>query len=164
MIVTKNKEEDLVNKLSVSKQVTSSLSDSLQLLNERFMACIKNVDSTEIEEVDYANSLIEKFNDLIDFMSKNQNNSFNRLNYIKLTDDYGNVANDYKIWVVGEEYFEDGKPTYYKRRFVRARTPKESIYKYKQVDKFADTSISCIGEKDGVSPYCFGVENEEIIE
>ena len=129
MIVTKNKEEDLVNKLSVSKQVTSSLSDSLQLLNERFMACIKNVDSTEIEEVDY-----------------------------------GNVANDYKIWVVGEEYFEDGKPTYYKRRFVRARTPKESIYKYKQVDKFADTSISCIGEKDGVSPYCFGVENEEIIE
>ena len=163
MIVTKIKEEEVVNKLSVSKQVTSGLSDSLQLLNERFMSCIKNVDSSEIEEVEYANSLIVKFNDLIDFMNRSQNNSFKRLSYIKLTDEFGNVANDYKIWVVGEEYFEEGKPTYYKRRFVRARTPKEAVYKYKQEDKFADISISCLGEKDGISPYCFGVENEEVI-
>ena len=97
-------------------------------------------------------------------MSKNQNNSYKRLNYVKLTDDYGNIATEYKIWVVGEEYFEDGKPTYYKRRIVRARTPKEAVYKYKKEDIYADTSIKCLGEKDNVSAYSLGIENEEVID
>ena len=90
MIVSKSKEneEDFANsRLSKSKQVSGDLSDSLQLLIERFITCIKTLDTSEVEEVDYVNSLINRLNDLIDFMSRNQNKPYKRLDYVKLTDD-----------------------------------------------------------------------------
>lgn len=164
MIVKRQEEQEVMDKLNVSKRVSTSLSESLQLLNERFMVCVKDVDSSEIEEVEFANGLITRLNDLIELMSKSQKSKYNRLEYIKLTDDFGNPVTEYKLWVVGEFYIENGKASYYKRRIVRARTPKEAVYKYKKVDSSLDSSLSCLGEKDNVSDYCFGIENEEVID
>jgi hypothetical protein len=164
MIVKKNIIEDVENKLSVSKKVSTNLSESLQLLNERFMTCVKDVDTSEVEDVDFVNSLIKQFNDLVDLMSKNQKNKFKRLEFIKLTDEQGNPVTDYKLWVVGEFYLENDKPAYYKRRIVRARTPKEAVYKYKKIDALLDNSLSCLGEKDNVSDYSLNIENDEIID
>ena len=64
----------------------------------------------------------------------------------------------------GEFYLENEKPAYYKRRIVRARTPKEAVYKYKQVDASLDISLSCLGEKDNESDYSLNIENDEIID
>ena len=73
MIVKKDLQtEDLNTKLNVSKKVATNLSSSLQLLNERFMTCVKDIDTSEIEDVDFINGLIAQFNDLIEAMSKNQ--------------------------------------------------------------------------------------------
>lgn len=164
MIVKKNVVEDVENKLNISKKVSTNLSESLQLLNERFMTCVKDVDTSEVEDVDFVNSLIKQFNDLVDLMSKSQKNKFKRLELIKLTDEQGNPVTDYKLWVVGEFYIENDKPAYYKRRIVRARTPKEAVYKYKKVDALLDNSLVCLGEKDNVSDYSLNIENDEIID
>lgn len=167
MIAKKPKNEenlDISSRLSVSKKVSGDLSNSLQLLIERFMTCIKTLDTSEVEEVEYVNTLIGRLNDLIDFMSVKQNNSYSRLDYVKLTDDYGNVATEYKLWVVGEFYIDNDVASYYKRRIVRARTPKEAIYKYKLVDNTATSSLICFGEKDMESDYSLNIENEEIID
>lgn len=165
MIIKKNSvSEDENNKLNISKKVSTNLSESLQLLNERFISCIKDIDTSEVEDVDFANGLIAQFNSLIETMSKTQRNSFKRLEFVKLTDEMGKVALDYRLFVVGEFYIEDEKPTYYKRRVVRARTPKEAIYKYKKVDASLDNSLTCLGEKDNTSDYSLGIENEDIID
>lgn len=164
MIIKKNIVEDTENKLSVSKKVSTHLSESLQLLNERFMACVKDVDTSDVEDVNFVNGLIRQFNDLVEVMSRSQNNTFKTLEEIKLTDEQGNPVTTYKLWVVGEFYLENEKPAYYKRRIVRARTPKEAIYKYKQVDASLDISLSCLGEKDNVSDYSLNIEIDEIID
>lgn len=165
MIVKKNSAVEKENtKLNISKKVSTNLSESLQLLNERFLACIKDIDTSEVEDVDFVNSLITQFNSLIETMSKTQRNSFKRLDFVRLTDESGVIAIDYKLFVVGEFYIENEKPAYYKRRIVRARTPKEAIYKYKKVDASTDNSITCLGEKDTTSDYSLGIENEEIID
>jgi hypothetical protein len=164
MIIKKNVVEDTENKLSVSKKVSTNLSESLQLLNERFMACVKDVDTSDVEDVNFVNSLIRQFNDLVEVMSRSQNNTFKTLEEIKLTDEQGKPVTTYKLWVVGEFYLENEKPAYYKRRIVRARTPKEAVYKYKQVDASLDISLSCLGEKDNESDYSLNIENDEIID
>ena len=44
MIVKKDSQtEDLNTKLNISKKVSTNLSSSLQLLNERFMSCVKDI-------------------------------------------------------------------------------------------------------------------------
>lgn len=165
MIVKKDSQtEDLNTKLNVSKKVATNLSSSLQLLNERFMTCVKDIDTSEIEDVDFINGLIAQFNDLIEAMSKNQKRKFKRIEFVKLTDEQGNPVTDYKIWVVGELYIEDGKPNYYKRRIVRARTMKEAVYKYKKTDSSLTNSLTCFGEKDNTSDYSLGIEIEDIID
>ena len=165
MIVKKDSQtEDLNTKLNVSKKVATNLSSSLQLLNERFMTCVKDIDTSEIEDVDFINGLIAQFNDLIEAMSKNQKKKFKRIEFVKLTDEQGNPVTDYKIWVVGELYIEDGKPNYYKRRIVRARTMKEAVYKYKKTDSSLTNSLTCFGEKDNTSDYSLGIEIEDIID
>ena len=78
-----------------------------------------------------------------------------------MTDEQGKPVTTYKLWVVGEFYLENEKPAYYKRRIVRARTPKEAVYKYKQVDASLDISLSCLGEKDNESDYSLNIENDE---
>lgn len=165
MIVKKDSQtEDLNTKLNISKKVSTNLSSSLQLLNERFMTCVKDIDTSEIEDVDFINGLIAQFNDLIEAMSKNQKKKFKRIEFVKLTDEQGNPVTDYKIWVVGELYIEDGKPNYYKRRIVRARTMKEAVYKYKKTDSSLTNSLTCFGEKDNTSDYSLGIEIEDIID
>ena len=165
MIVKKDSQiEDLNTKLNISKKVSTNLSSSLQLLNERFMSCVKDIDTSEIEDVDFINGLIAQFNDLIEAMSKNQKKKFKRIEFVKLTDEQGNPVTDYKIWVVGELYIEDGKPNYYKRRIVRARTMKEAVYKYKKTDSSLTNSLTCFGEKDNTSDYSLGIEIEDIID
>lgn len=165
MIVKKNSQvDDLGTKLNVSKKVSTTLSESLQLLNERFMSCVKDVDTSDIEDVDFINGLITQFNELIETMSKNQKNKFKRLEYLKLTDEQGNPVIDYKLWVVGELYIENDKPTYYRRRIVRARTMKEAIYKYKKVNSSLTNSLTCFGEKDNTSDYSLDIEIEDIID
>ena len=165
MIVKKDSQtEDLNTKLNISKKVSTNLSSSLQLLNERFMSCVKDIDTSEIEDVDFINGLITQFNDLIEAMSKNQKKKFKRIEFVKLTDEQGNPVTDYKIWVVGELYIEDGKPNYYKRRIVRARTMKEAVYKYKKTDSSLTNSLTCFGEKDNTSDYSLGIEIEDIID
>ena len=165
MIVKKDSQtEDLNTKLNVSKKVATNLSSSLQLLNERFMTCVKDIDTSEIEDVDFINGLIAQFNDLIEAMSKNQKKKFKRIEFVKLTDEQGNPVTDYKIWVVGELYIEDGKPNYYKRRIVRARTMKEAVYKYKKTDSSLTNSLTCFGENDNTSDYSLGIEIEDIID
>ncbi len=165
MIVKKDSQtEDLNTKLNISKKVSTNLSSSLQLLNERFMSCVKDIDTSEIEDVDFINGLIAQFNDLIEAMSKNQKRKFKRIEFVKLTDEQGNPVTDYKIWVVGELYIEDGKPNYYKRRIVRARTMKEAVYKYKKTDSSLTNSLTCFGEKDNTSDYSLGIEIEDIID
>ena len=165
MIVKKDSQtEDLNTILNISKKVSTNLSSSLQLLNERFMSCVKDIDTSEIEDVDFINGLIAQFNDLIEAMSKNQKKKFKRIEFVKLTDEQGNPVTDYKIWVVGELYIEDGKPNYYKRRIVRARTMKEAVYKYKKTDSSLTNSLTCFGEKDNTSDYSLGIEIEDIID
>ena len=165
MIVKKDSQtEDLNTKLNISKKVSTNLSSSLQLLNERFMTCVKDIDTSEIEDVDFINGLIAQFNDLIEAMSKNQKKKFKRIEFVKLTDEQGNPVTDYKIWVVGELYIEDGKPNYYKRRIVRARTMKEAVYKNKKTDSSLTNSLTCFGEKDNTSDYSLGIEIEDIID
>ena len=110
MIIKKNVVEDTENKLSVSKKVSTNLSESLQLLNERFMACVKDVDTSDVEDVNFVNSLIRQFNDLVEVMSRSQNNTFKTLEEIKLTDEQGKPVTTYKLWVVGEFYLENEKP------------------------------------------------------
>ena len=67
MIIKKNSvSEDENNKLNISKKVSTNLSESLQLLNERFISCIKDIDTSEVEDVDFANGLIAQFNSLIE--------------------------------------------------------------------------------------------------
>ena len=128
------------------------------------MSCVKDIDTSEIEDVDFINGLIAQFNDLIEAMSKNQKKKFKRIEFVKLTDEQGNPVTDYKIWVVGELYIEDGKPNYYKRRIVRARTMKEAVYKYKKTDSSLTNSLTCFGEKDNTSDYSLGIEIEDIID
>lgn len=165
MIVKKDSQtEDLNTKLNISKKVSTNLSSSLQLLNERFMTCVKDVDTSEIEDVDFINGLIGQFNELIEAMSKNQKRKFKRIEFVKLTDEQGNPVTDYKLWVVGELYIENGKPSYYKRRIVRARTMKEAVYKYKKTDSSLTNSLTCFGEKDNTSDYSLGIEIEDIID
>ena len=124
----------------------------------------EDIDTSEIEDVDFINGLIAQFNDLIEAMSKNQKKKFKRIEFVKLTDEQGNPVTDYKIWVVGELYIEDGKPNYYKRRIVRARTMKEAVYKYKKTDSSLTNSLTCFGEKDNTSDYSLGIEIEDIID
>ena len=165
MIVKKDSQtEDLNTKLNISKKVSTNLSSSLQLLNERFMTCVKDIDTSEIEDVDFINGLIAQFNDLIAAMSKNQKKKFKHIEFVKLTDEQGNPVTDYKLWVVGELYIENGKPNYYKRRIVRARTMKEAVYKYKKTDSSLTNSLTCFGEKDNTSDYSLGIEIEDIID
>ncbi len=165
MIVKKNiAVENESQKLNMSKKVSTNLSDSLQLLHERFIACTKDIDTSDVEDVDFVNSLIAQFNSLIETMSKTQRNSYKSLDFVKLTDEFGVAVVDYKLFVVGELYIENEKPSYYKRRIVNARTPKEAIYKYKKVDASLDNSLTCLGEKDTTSDYSLGIENEEIID
>lgn len=165
MIVKKDSQtEDLNTKLNISKKVSTNLSSSLQLLNERFMTCVKDIDTSEIEDVDFINGLIAQFNDLIEAMSKNQKKKFKHIEFVKLTDEQGNPVTDYKLWVVGELYIENGKPNYYKRRIVRARTMKEAVYKYKKTDSSLANSLTCFGEKDNTSDYSLGIEIEDIID
>lgn len=159
--------EESPGKLDISKGLSTKLSENLQLLNERFISCVKDVDTSEIEEVDFTNNLIKQVNNLIDSILKNQKSkkaNLKRLDFIKLTDESGKVITDYKFWVVGECFIENDKPVYYKRRIVRARTPKEAVFKYKQVDPSVDNSLSCLGEKDATSDYSLNIENEEIID
>ena len=165
MIVKKDSQtEDLNTKLNISKKVSTNLSSSLQLLNERFMTCVKDIDTSEVEDVDFINGLIAQFNDLIEAMSKNQKKKFKHIEFVKLTDEQGNPVTDYKLWVVGELYIENGKPNYYKRRIVRARTMKEAVYKYKKTDSSLANSLTCFGEKDNTSDYSLGIEIEDIID
>ena len=85
MIVKKDSQtEDLNTKLNISKKVSTNLSSSLQLLNERFMTCVKDIDTSEIEDVDFINGLIAQFNDLIEAMSKNQKKKFQQINYYRI--------------------------------------------------------------------------------
>ena len=156
--------EDESTKLNVSKKVSTALSTSLQLLNEQFMACVGDIDTSEVEDVNFINELIGQFNDLIDTMSKNQKNKFKKLRYIKLTDDEGNPVTEYKHWIVGEEYIENGKSSYYNRRIVRARSPKEAIYKYKKTNSLLANSLTCFGIQDKHSDYSLNLEVEDIID
>lgn len=159
--------EESPGKLDISKALSSKISENLQLLNERFMNCVKDVDTSEVEEVNFTNNLIKQFNGLVESISKNQKNQntkIKRLEFVNLTDETGQVIKDYKFWVVGECYIENGKRTFYKRRIVRARTPKEAVFKYKQIDPSVDISLSCLGEKDTSSDYSLNIENEEIID
>lgn len=162
-MVSSDKNEENLNKLSVSKKVSENLSYNLQQLNEKVCNCITNIDTSSVENVLFCNGVIDKLNDLIDIISKNQGTVFEKLQYINLTDDMGQVATEYKLWVVGEFFVENGVSQYYKRRIVEARTPKEAVYVYKKVDTSLGNSLICFGEQDENQEYSQGIDNMEVI-
>lgn len=162
-MVNSDKNEENLNKLSVSKKVSENLSYNLQQLNEKVCNCITNIDTSNVENVLFCNGVIDKLNDLIDIISQNQGTIFEKLQYLNLTDDLGQVATEYKLWVVGEFFVENGVSQYYKRRIVEARTPKEAIYAYKKVDSSLGNSLICFGEQDESQEYSQGIDNMEVI-
>lgn len=163
-MATVHRQKEVVSeKLEKSKQISYDLFSNWQILTEKIMTLIENIDTSSVEDIEYANSIIDKLNTLVDSLS-NEKTEFSKFKYINLTDEYGNVATEYKLWVCGQFILVKGQNEYYKRRIVRARTPKEAVYKYTKVDNSLGNNLSCLGIKDAESEYSLGIENEEIIE
>lgn len=163
-MIGKKIEEELETKLSVSKKISKDLSFNLQQLSEKIMTCVQDIDTTEVEDVEYCNKLIKKINKLIDSMSKSQHFDFQKIDLVRLTDEQGVAAEENKIFVVGEVYFAiDGTKVFSKRRKVDARTYKEAVYKYKKYDASLGTELTCFGEYDETQDYSQGIENEDLI-
>ena len=162
-IISKEKDKNNEDKLSVSKKVFTDLSYNLQLLNEKVMACIDSVDSTEVEEVDEYNNIVNMLNELIETISGFQKTELNKIELLYLTDDDGVVADGLKTYVVGHYFLEEEKENYYKCRIVNARTSKEAVYKYKKEYQTVDTSITCFGlYEDGLMCNSY-IEGQEVI-
>ena len=162
-MVSRKKIDDEDTYLSMPKKVSESLSFNLQQLIEKIMSIVNNVDTSDIEDIDFCNDILDKFNNLIDVINLNLGTAIDKLKFLQLTDEFGNIVKDYRNWVVGELYVEDGHRQYYKRRIVYARTPKEAIYKYSKVDDSLGASLICIGEYDETTDYSKNIENIEII-
>lgn len=163
-MIGKKIEEELETKLRVSKKLSTDLSFNLQQLSEKVMTCVQDTDTTEVDDVEYCNKLIKKMNKVFESLAKSQNLDFTKIEYVRLTDELGVVAEEKKIFVVGEVYFTtDGEKTYSKCRKVEARTFKEAIYKYKKIDASLGTELTCFGEYDESQDYSQSLENEEII-
>lgn len=164
-MVGKKIEEELETKLSVSKKLSTDLSFNLQQLSEKVMTCVQDIDTTEVEDVEYCNKLIKKLNKVFESLSKTQNYKFPKIEFVRLTDEQGVVAEENKLYVVGEVYFtSDGNKVFSKRRKVEARTYKEAVYKYKKTDASLGTELTCFGEYDETQDYSQGIEIEDIIE
>lgn len=144
-IINKEKEEKIEDKLSISKKVFTNLSYHLQLLSERVMSCVESVDTSEIEEVEEYNKIVKLLNELIETISKNQHTELSKFDFLSLTNEEGNLATDFKLFVVGHYFLEEEKEKYYKCRIVNARTSKEALYKYNKEYQTVDTSVVCFG-------------------
>lgn len=163
-MVGKKIKEELETKLSVSKKLSTDLSFNLQQLSEKVMTCVQDTDTTEVEDVEYCNKLIKKINKVFESLSKTQNFEFQKIEFVRLTDEQGVVAEENKLYVVGEVYFtSDGNKVFSKRRKVEARTYKEAVYKYKKTDASLGTELTCFGEYDETQDYSQGIEIEDII-
>lgn len=163
-IISREKDENIEDKLSVSKKVFNNLSYNLQLLSERVMSCVDSVDSSEIEEVEEYNKIVGLLNELIGTISENQQTKLNQIDFLYLTDDLGNLAEDFKLFVVGHYYLEEEKEKYYKCRVVNARTSKEALYKYKKEYQTVDTSVACFGLYDEELEYNRYIEEQKVID
>lgn len=163
MATVHKKKEVVSEKLEKSKQISFDLFSNWQVLTEKVMGLIANIDTSSVEDINFANAIIDKLNVLVDTLS-NDKKEYAKFKYINLTDEYGNVALEDKLWVCGQFVLVKGKNEYYKRRIVKARTAKEAIYKYEKVDSSLGNNLSCLGLKDGVSEYSLGIEDGDIIE
>lgn len=153
----------MINCLYQKKQ-SANLFFNLQMLSEKVENCIQNVDMTELEDIEFCNSIIEKLNDLIDIIEKNQSIKLVKLPFVNLLDDDGKPVNEYKKWVVGECFFVKDKEEYNRRRIVLARTSKEAMTLYKRIEEgITITSVVCLGLYDETKGYSLNIENTNII-
>lgn len=156
-------ENEIKEELALSKQVAEKYEKQFCLLLGRAKTIFADLDTTNPDDVDFGNSLIDKLNDLIEIIKENQNLNIRKLKKLNLTDETGKALKVYYSYVVGEVYVNSGITTYFNRRIVYARCPKEALLKYHKVIDNGSSSASCLGIFDEKEPYSQNIENQELI-
>lgn len=168
MIVNKKdlekKTEDFISYFEENRNIADKYDKELGLLLSKARTIFSQIDTTEVEDVDFGNSIIDKINVLIDIISQNSDIKLNHLRYINYTDETGKPLLDFFTYVVGDTLIDNGETVYLNRRIVKARNGKEAIFKYKKVIDDGSTSVSCLGLLDNDEAYSKNIENLEIIE
>lgn len=159
------KENDgYVSYFEQNKDIADKYDKQLGLLLSKAKSIFAKLDTTDIDDVDFGNSIVEKINLLIDTMSNNQNISIPHLKLINYTDMDGNPLLDFFTFVVGSTIIEKGEVTFLNRRLVKARDFKEAVLKYKKVVDDGSTTVSCLGKFDETESYSKDIENMELID
>ena len=148
----------------VPKAIAERYDKELTLLLTKAKTIFAEIDSTNPDDIDFCNSIVDKINELIEVLSKDQKIDLPYLRKLNLTDEEGNALTEVKSFVIGSLVIDGEKKEMLNRRIVKARNEKEAILKYKKVVDDGSTTVTCFGEYDTSENYSLNIENTEEIE
>jgi hypothetical protein len=125
---------------------------------------LANIDKTEVQGIYDYNNIINIMNKHLRNIYKTLDLEFEEISLLELKDENGEVATEFKHFVVGYCFRNDTEETFYNCRIVNARTKAEAIYKYQKSIETMDNSLECFGVYDENEKYCSSIENKDIIE